>query len=121
MDKIDDKDTVLGHEGFDAYRYAIQFVGKAVSIQNEIPRGQGDLVGQLRRASLSIPLNIAEGSGRISDPDRRRFYAIARGSSFECGAILDVCCLLGFIEKAASREAKRLLVRVVRILSTQCL
>lgn len=34
-------------------------------------------------------LNIAEGSGRFTNPDRRRFYIIARGSLFECVAIFD--------------------------------
>ena len=45
---------------------------------------------QLRRAAFSVVLNLAEGSGRFSHPDRRNFYVISRSSIFECVAILDI-------------------------------
>lgn len=44
---------------------------------------------QLKRVSFSIMLNIAEGSGRFTNPDKRRFHVMARGSAFECAAVFD--------------------------------
>lgn len=44
---------------------------------------------QLRRASFSIMLNIAEGMSRFSNKDRRNFMVISRGSAFECVAIFE--------------------------------
>lgn len=43
---------------------------------------------QLGRASLSVILNIAEGSAKLGIRDRRNFYVVARGSVFECSSLL---------------------------------
>ncbi|MCK6557421.1 four helix bundle protein [Candidatus Binatia bacterium] len=53
---------------------------------------------QLLLASQAIPPNIAEGNGKATDGDRRRYFEIACGSALECGAIqdvLEVCGALG--------------------------
>lgn len=45
---------------------------------------------QLGRASFSIALNIAEGSGKFSKADRKNYFVTSRGSVYECMAILDI-------------------------------
>jgi four helix bundle protein len=48
------------------------------------------LQDQLKRASISMVINVAEGSGKSSKPDKRNFYTIARGSVYECVALLGI-------------------------------
>ena len=81
--------------------------------------GNAALADQLRRAALSIPLNVAEAAGKISAADRARYYATARGSAMECAAILDVCRALGVLS-ANRGSAKALLVRIVAMLTKLC-
>jgi four helix bundle protein len=56
------------------------------------PRGLGDLADQLRRASTSIVLNIAEGAGEYSPKDKAKFYRFAKRSAAECSAISQRSC-----------------------------
>lgn len=72
---------------------------------------------QLERASLSIALNIAEGAGRRSRPDKNRFYGIARGSTNECAAIIDLLRVRGLASEASCNQARELLVRIVQMLT----
>lgn len=84
---------------------------------DDFPRGHAAIRDQLKRAALSIALNIAEGVGRTTATDTKRFYAIARGSAMECGAVLDVGQLLGIVEVSTVRKAKGLLERIVSMLT----
>jgi len=45
---------------------------------------------QLKRASVSVVINIAEGSGKFSKADKRNFYVISRGSVYECVALFEI-------------------------------
>jgi four helix bundle protein len=112
---------MLDHERLDVYKCSIEFVAAALRIAERLPRGQAPLADQFRRAAMSIPLNIAEGSGRSArSADRARFCGIARGSAMECGAIMDVVRLFAIVPAPEWESAKALLVRVVEMLSKMC-
>lgn len=73
------------------YQKALEFVGLAYEICNHLPKDSATgLRDQLKRAAQSIPLNIAEGSSRYSTKDKTNFLRVARGSVYECVAILDL-------------------------------
>jgi four helix bundle protein len=114
------KPRLMNYRNLDVYRFAVRFLPLAAEIASGLPRKQDSLADQLRRASISIPLNIAEGSGKTSGPDQRRFYAIARGSAMECGAIVDACAALQLIEADRAADADELLESMVRMLSKMC-
>ena len=57
------------------------------------------LVSQLRRAAVSIPVNIAEGTGRQGKNELKQFLNIALGSLAEVEYLLEFCCRLGFFDK----------------------
>jgi four helix bundle protein len=72
---------------------------------------------QLERASLSVVLNVAEAGGRRSRRDKARYYAIARGSATEVGALLDVLALRRLAAPTSIRTGRRLAIRIVQMLT----
>lgn len=81
--------VMFPYENLEVYKKAFaanQKIYKLLKNNTSIPCYAKD---QLGRASLSIMLNSAEGSAKFSDRDRRNFYVIARGSVFECAALIN--------------------------------
>jgi len=107
---------MFGFQRLDVYRCAVSFLGAAARLAEGTPRGYSSLADQLRRAALSVPLNIAEAGGK-SEADARRYYAIARGSALECAAIVDAFEALRFASSDDLAEPRETLERVVSMLT----
>jgi four helix bundle protein len=111
---------MLDYERLDVYQCALTFAALSFRILQRVPRGHSALVDQLRRATLSIPLNIAEGSGKPSGKERANYHAIARGSAMECAAIIDLLRMQELVQPELAVDAKALAVRLVAMLSRMC-
>ena len=62
------------------------------------------LTSQMRRASVSIPSNIAEGFNRYGNKEYRQFLHIALGSCAELETQIELSCELGFLKEEAAAE-----------------
>src|SRR6266536_2744771 len=60
------------------------------------PEERFNLTQQIRRAAISVHLNIAEGASRKSEAERKRFYEIARGSVIEIDSAIEIAYKLGY-------------------------
>ena len=106
----------FAHERLDVYSRALDFIALADHVVEQLPRGRGYLADQLGRASTSIVLNLAEGAGKFSKPDKRRYYLIAVGSTTECAAILDVGLRLKLVPAELHSDGKAMLERIAAML-----
>jgi four helix bundle protein len=79
----------LDHEKLEVYQASLALIAWLEPLLRRLPKGLA-VFDQLDRASTSIPLNIAEGNGKFTKPDRCRYFDHARGSALECAAALDV-------------------------------
>ena len=75
------------------------------------------LTSQLRRAAVSIPSNIAEGQGRLSEKEFRHFLGQARGSLMEVETQLQIAENLGYLDKEPKRLLMAACAEVGRILN----
>ena len=101
------------HERLDVYRLALDFLVYADGLIRRLPRGRAHFADQLGRSALSVVLNIAEGAGKVSAADKRRYYLTARGSATEAAALLDALSRVGLLDDPKRAEGKEMLLRIV--------
>lgn len=105
-------------EKLHAYQASLKWVSHADHVIAEIGQGASlRVIDQLSRAALSIPLNIAEGNGRWHKREKKQFFWIARGSAFECVAILQVLRERGLLKESAYEKGYAFLEEISRTLS----
>ncbi len=75
------------------------------------------LSSQMRRASISVPSNIAEGYARIMKKDKTHFYRISFASSKELETQIEISKRLGYISNDEAVSLHNLLLEVIKMLS----
>ena len=103
---------IRSYQDLEAWKLGIGLTKSVYRITGSFPDAERfGLVSQLRRASVSIPSNIAEGWGRGSTAEYARFLKIARGSLFEIETQLIIAAELGFVaehdRRALTDETKQ--------------
>lgn len=108
----------LNHQKLDVYSASRKFVKDCYCVTKYLPDDERfGLISQIRRAALSVHLNIAEGASRKSESERKRYFEIARGSVIEIDAALDVADDLGYLSKLTLEELGKAMITCFKILS----
>lgn len=110
-------DMSRDHTALRAFHFADEL---AICIYQETatfpPAERYGLQSQLRRAAVSVPANIVEGSARRSEGDYVRFIEIALSSACEVDYLLGLCRRLEFLTQDADARCKNCSTRTVRAL-----
>ncbi len=81
----------LDHQNLNVYKISRGFVFECYKLTKSLPPDERfGMIQQIRRAALSVHLNLAEGFSRKSETERKRFFEISRGSIIEVDAALDI-------------------------------
>ena len=107
----------FAHQRLRVYESAAGFVKLAHQLANGLPTGNAALSDQLRRASISVCLNIAEGAGEYRPKEKARFYRIARRSATESAAIMDILGRLNAAPDGDLRRATKILFEIASMLT----
>lgn len=108
----------LQHKKFDVYKVSSQLLVECYRIAIKLPATeQYNLIQQIKRAAVSVRLNLAEGSSRKSLQERKRFYEIARGSLIEIDTAFEICVILSYLNEHDLQNVGDLLNRAFAMLT----
>ncbi|NVM04475.1 MAG: four helix bundle protein [Candidatus Helarchaeota archaeon] len=100
------------------YKKSLEFVDEIEEL-SKLLKGKIEFsyIDQLKRAVLSIPLNIAEANGRWHKNERKQFYFISRGSVFECVPLIQIIYRKGLISQDRYEKIYSILEEIAKMLS----
>ena len=104
-------------DNFEVYHKAILLLGLVTELLQRLPDGNAAIKDQLRRCSLSVVLNTAEGAGKATARDKSKYFAIARGSTLETYAVFDACVAMKLCKKSQVEVEKQLARKIVSMLT----
>lgn len=109
---------VFGYRKLIAYQKAKEVVKRAYRLMKKFPADERfAMCDQLRRASVSITSNIAEGVTRYSVKDKAHFIEMSYGSLMEVSSQFEIAEELGYISSAERLSIDQLIEEVARLLS----
>ena len=108
----------LKHKSLSVYLAVTDLVKEVYKLSVLLPSDEKfNMVQQIRRAALSVKLNLAEGCTRRSPVERKRYLVVARGSVVEIEAVLEVAVDLNYIKKESLEIIGELLNKCFAMLS----
>lgn len=109
---------VFGYRKLIAYQKAKEIVKRTYKLLKKFPTEERyAMCDQLRRASVSITSNIAEGVNRFSIKDKAHFIEIAYGSLMEVSSQFEIAEELDYITTADRQNMDQLIEEDARLLS----
>jgi four helix bundle protein len=109
----------VNHQKLEIFKASRHFVFQCYKLTKELPADEKfGMISQIRGASLSVHLNIAEGCSRKSLVERKRYFEISRGSLIEIDAALNIIVDLGYSKEEKLTELGALLLGCFKMLSS---
>jgi len=108
---------VFDFEKMEVYQISLKAIDKSVLIIEKLPRGNGNLADQLKRAVASVSLNVSEGVGEFKPQEKARFYRMALRSASESCSIVQIGHRLKIIDANDYRETYDLLTSISKMLT----
>jgi four helix bundle protein len=108
----------LAHTRLNALQLSRQLVLACYQLTKQLPPDEKfAMVQQIRRAALSVHLNLAEGCSRKSAAERKRFFEIARGSVIEIDTALDIAVALEYCNQEQLHPIGQDIINTFKILT----
>ena len=101
------------------WQKSMNWVTLVYSIVEVFPESEKfGLISQIKRSSVSVPSNIAEGYGRNYKKDYAKFLQVARGLLYECQTQIEIALNLGFIKREQIMEVSNLSIEIEKMLNS---